>query len=68
MFIRGRGVVEVPIKSVISGGKDNVDQILELSVVIERLKRLRALNKNPDKIGITQYTWRSFSIDKTKRW
>ena len=55
------------IKSVLSRGKHNMDQVIDVSVVIERLKRLRALNKDPEQMGITQYTWRSFSIDRHRR-
>lgn len=54
------------IKSALSHNKGDVNEMLGLDVVIERLKRLRALNREPDKIGLTQYTWRSFSIDKIK--
>ena len=55
------------IKSVVTHNKDDVDEVLDLPVLIERLKRLRALNKEPEKIGLTQYRWRSFSIDKIKK-
>lgn len=54
------------IKSVVSHNRNNVDEVLDLAVLIERLKRLRALNKGPDKIGLTQYTWHSFSINKMR--
>ena len=54
------------IKSVVMHKKGDTDEILDLAVLIERLKRLRALNKEPDSIGLTQYKWRSFSIDKAK--
>ena len=52
------------IKSIMTHGKNGIDEILNLDVLIERLKKLRALNKKPDRIGLTQYTWRSFSINK----
>ena len=55
------------IKNVVTHNRDDVDEVLDLPVLIERLKRLRALNKEPDKIGLTQYRWRSFSIDKIKK-
>jgi hypothetical protein len=55
------------LKSIVTHNKDNVDELLDLNVIIERLKRLRALNKEPDKIGLMQYRWRSFSIDKLKK-
>ena len=54
------------IKSIMPHGKDEIGEVLDLAVLIERLKKLRALNKGPDSIGLTQYTWRSFSIDKAK--
>ena len=43
-----------------------VDETLDLTVLVERLKRLRALNRKPEKIGLTEYTWRSFSINRIK--
>lgn len=55
------------IKSVVTHNKDDVDEVLDLPVLIERLKRLRALNKEPEEIGLTQYRWRSFSINKIKK-
>ncbi len=55
------------IKSIMTRDKNGIDEILNLDVLIERLKRLRALNKGPDKIGLTQYTWRSFSINKIQK-
>ena len=54
------------IRSMVHRDKNGTDEILKLDVLIERLKRLRALNKEPDKIGLTQYTWHSFSIGKTR--
>jgi len=45
----------------------NDDEILDLTCLIERLKRLRALNKDPDQMGITRYTWRSYAIDRIER-
>ena len=54
------------IKSVVTHNRDDTDEILDLAVLVERLKRLRALNREPDRIGLTQYKWRSFSIDKAK--
>lgn len=54
------------IKSVVTHNRDDVDEVLDLAVLIERFKRLRALNREPDKIGLMQYTWRSFSIDRVK--
>ena len=54
------------IKSIVSRDRNGIDEVLDLDVLIERLKKLRALNKSPDKIGLTQYTWHSFSINKTR--
>ena len=54
------------VKSMISRERNGIEEVLGLDVLIERLKRLRALNKKPDRIGLTEYTWRSFSIDKTR--
>lgn len=59
-------VMAMVVKSILHHRKDDIDEVLELGVLIERLKRLRALNRDPDTIGLTQYKWRSFSIDKTK--
>lgn len=53
------------IKSIVSHRND-IDEVLDLSVLVERLKKLRALNKKPERIGLTQYTWHSFSIDKIR--
>ena len=55
------------IKGMMAHDKNGIDEILNLDVLIERLKRLRALNKGPEKIGLTQYTWHSFSINKTRK-
>ncbi len=52
--------------SIVSRDSNGIDEILNLDVLIERLKKLRALNKSPDRIGLTQYTWHSFSINKTR--
>ena len=54
------------IKSVVGQSRIGVEEPLELNVLVERLKRLRALNRPSDTIGLTQYRWRSFSIDKTR--
>lgn len=54
------------IRRLVSRNRDETDEVLDLAVLIERLRRLRALNKTPDRIGLTQYTWRSFSIDKLR--
>jgi hypothetical protein len=55
------------IRNVITRTKDDVDEIIDLGVLIERFKKLRALNSKPDKIGLKQYTWHSFSIDEIKK-
>lgn len=54
------------IKNVVINNNEDINEMLDLAVLVERLKRLRALNRRPEKIGLTQYTWRSFSIDKIK--
>jgi len=54
------------VKSMIANNKNSIGEIVDLDVLIERLRRLRALNRKPDKIGLTQYTWHSFSIDKMR--
>ena len=53
-------------KSMVANNKNSIGEIVNVDVLIERLRRLRALNRKPDKIGLTEYTWRSFSIDKTR--
>lgn len=52
-----------------SAGNTNKNEFIELvnfDTLVERLKRLRALNRDPEKMGLTQYTWRTFSIDKAR--
>jgi len=55
------------IRSIVGENRDGIGEILDFDTVIERLKKLRALNKGPEKIGLTQYTWRSFSINKKQK-
>lgn len=54
------------IKNELTHEKNEIEQMLDCAVLIERLKRLRAMNRKPDRIGLTQYTWHSFSIDKAR--
>jgi hypothetical protein len=54
-------------RSVMTYHRNDIDEVFDLAVLIERLKRLRALNKGPGRIGLTQYKWRSLSIDKTRK-
>ena len=54
------------IRSAANINKNEFNELVEFDTLIERLKRLRALNRDPQKMGLTQYTWRSFSIDKAK--
>ena len=54
------------IKNIMSYRNKNSAEILDIDTLIERLKRLRALNEKPEKIGLTEYTWHSFSIDRQK--
>lgn len=37
---------------------------IKMDTLIERLKRMRALNSTPSNIGITQYAWKTCAIDK----
>lgn len=46
---------------------DNDFVFIRMDTLIERLRRMRALNSNPANIGITQYTWKSCAIDKKRR-
>ncbi len=55
------------VKSMVTRDRNGVHEIMNVDALIERLKKLRALNREPYQIGLTQYTWRSFSIDKIKR-
>ncbi len=49
-----------------ANSKNEFKELVNYDTLVERLKRLRALNRDPERIGLTQYTWRSFSIDKIK--
>lgn len=57
------------IKNMISNyKKDGNDFIfIRMDTLIERLRRMRALNSTPANIGITQYTWKSCGIDTTRK-
>lgn len=35
---------------------------IRMDTLIERLKRMRALNSKPSNIGLTQYTWKSCTL------
>ena len=54
------------MKNIMSYKNNKSAEILDVDTLIERLKRLRALNEEPEKIGLTEYTWHSFSIDRQK--
>ncbi|MEA3305509.1 MAG: hypothetical protein U9R52_01690 [Candidatus Omnitrophota bacterium] len=54
------------MKSIISHRNDNSTEMLDVDTLIERLKKLRALNREPEKIGLTEYTWHSFTIGGQK--
>ncbi|MDP3789886.1 MAG: hypothetical protein Q8R48_05745 [Candidatus Omnitrophota bacterium] len=54
------------IRSAANINKNEFNELVDFDTLVERLKRLRALNRDPQKMGLTQYTWRSFSIDKAK--
>lgn len=47
-----------------AGGKNEFKELVKYDTLVERLKRLRALNRGPERIGLTQYTWHSFSINR----
>lgn len=54
------------IRSAANTNKNEYNELVHFDTLVERLKRMRALNRDPEKMGLTQYTWRSFSIDKLK--
>lgn len=54
------------IRSAANINKNEFNELVDFDTLVERLKRMRALNRDPQKMGLTQYTWRSFSIDKIK--
>ncbi len=44
--------------------KSNDDFVfIRMDTLIERLKRMRALNSTPRNIGLTQYSWKSCILD-----
>jgi len=45
--------------------KDGNDFVfIRMDTLIERLRRMRALNSTPDHIGIVQYTWKSCALGR----
>ena len=54
------------IRNAANTNKNEFNELVNFDTLVERLKRLRALNREPQKMGLTQYTWRTFSIDKMK--
>lgn len=40
---------------------------LRMDTLIERLKRMRAMNTSPCDIGITQYAWRTCGVRMHKK-
>jgi hypothetical protein len=54
------------VKSMIGNYKKSGEDFvfIRMDTLIERLRRMRALNSTPSNIGLTQYTWRSCAIDK----
>ncbi len=44
--------------------RGNDFDFIRMDTLIERLRRMRALNSTPANIGLTQYTWKSCAIDK----
>jgi hypothetical protein len=53
------------VKSMVSNTKRQKDDFvfIRMDTLIERLRRMRALNSKPADIGLTQYTWRNCSIE-----
>ncbi len=49
------------VKGMVSNVKNSKNDIvfIRMDTLIERLRRMRALNSRPSDIGLTQYTWRS---------
>lgn len=58
--------VDAMIRNAANTNKNEFNELVNFDTLVERLKRLRALNREPQKMGLTQYTWRTFSIDKVK--
>ena len=52
------------VKNMISNYKKSGNDFVFIrkNTLIERLRRMRALNSTPDNIGLTQYTWKSCAI------
>jgi len=55
------------VKSITRTYKKGTGDCLERTTLIERLRRVRALNASPSCIGITQYTWKTFAINEPSR-
>lgn len=51
-------------KNITSNYTKNNNDFIRMDTLIERLKKMRALNSTPSNIGITQYTWHSCAIGK----
>ncbi len=49
------------IKGMVGNVKNSKNDFvfIRMDTLIERLRRMRALNSRPSDIGLTQYTWRS---------
>ncbi len=54
------------IRNAAGTNRNEFQELVSFDTLVERLKRLRALNRDPQKMGLTQYTWRTFSIDKVR--
>jgi len=54
-------------KNMISNYKKDTFDFLDRGTLIERIRRIRALNASPSDIGITQYSWKTFVIAKPSR-
>lgn len=59
-----KGGEDMITRDIISSHKNNSFDIIEKNTLIERMRRVRALNAKPSNIGLTQYTWKTFAISK----
>jgi hypothetical protein len=57
------------VKNMVSNVNRSSDDFvfIRMDTLIERLKRMRALNSTPANIGLTQYTWKSCSIGTAQK-
>ena len=50
----------------LSSSRKRSSDIIDADILIERLKKARALNRGFNSLGITEYKWRSFTIAKDR--